>query len=169
VEPVDLNIGMSAYILTAAALIPASGWVADRFGARIVFVGAIAIFTIASILCGLSNSLPAFTAARILQGVGGAMMVPVGRLVVLKRTDKQDLMRAVAIITWPGLVAPILASPLGGFIITYASRRWIFFLNVPLALPVCCLRSFSSNLTGARRSRRSTGRGSRSPVWRASV
>jgi EmrB/QacA subfamily drug resistance transporter len=134
VEPVDLNIGMSAYILTAAVLIPASGWVADRFGARIVFVVAIAIFTIASILCGLSNSLPAFTAARILQGVGGAMMVPVGRLVVLKRTDKQDLMRAVAIITWPGLVAPILAPPLGGFITTYASWRWIFFLNVPLGL-----------------------------------
>lgn len=131
---VDLNVGMSAYLLTLAVFIPASGWVADRFGARSVFCTAICIFTAASILCGISNGLFTFTAARIVQGIGGAMMVPVGRLIVLRNTSKGDLMRAIATITWPGLVAPILGPPLGGFITTYASWRWVFYLNVPLGL-----------------------------------
>jgi EmrB/QacA subfamily drug resistance transporter len=134
VHPIDLNIGVSSYVLTLAILIPASGWVADRFGARPVFAAAIAIFTLASILCGLSESLTAFTAARILQGAGGAMMVPVGRLTVLRTTEKHNLMHAIATITWPGLAAPVLGPPLGGFIATYASWRWIFFLNLPLGL-----------------------------------
>ena len=134
VHAVDLNVGISAYMLTLAMLIPASGWVADRFGARLVFGGAIAIFTVASILCGLCETLSIFTLARILQGIGGAMMVPVGRLVVLRSTPKHELMRAIATITWPGLAAPVLGPPLGGFITTYASWRWIFFLNVPLGL-----------------------------------
>jgi EmrB/QacA subfamily drug resistance transporter len=134
VHPVDLHIGISAYILTLAVLIPASGWVADRLGPRRVFAGAIVIFTLASALCGLSTSLGGFTAARILQGVGGAMMVPVGRLVVLRNTAKADLMSAIATITWPGLAAPILGPPVGGFITTYASWHWIFFLNLPLGL-----------------------------------
>ncbi|MGQ9366864.1 MFS transporter [Azospirillum sp. ST 5-10] len=133
-DPVDLNVGMSAYLLTVAVLIPISGWLAERFGARRVFTAAIALFTVASVLCGLSDSLWTFTAARVLQGVGGALMVPVGRLVVLGGTGKRDLVRAVAIITWPGLVAPILGPPVGGFITIYASWRWIFFLNVPLGL-----------------------------------
>jgi EmrB/QacA subfamily drug resistance transporter len=132
VHPIDLNIGVSSYVLTLAILIPASGWVADRFGARLVFAAAIAIFTFASILCGLSESLSAFTVARILQGAGGAMMVPVGRLTVLRTTEKHNLMHAIAAITWPGLAAPVLGPPLGGFITSYASWRWIFFLNVPL-------------------------------------
>jgi EmrB/QacA subfamily drug resistance transporter len=134
IRPVDLNIGISAYLLTLAVLIPVSGWVADRLGTRMVFGGAMAIFTIASIFCGLSESLSVFTAARILQGFGGAMMVPVGRLAVLRNTKKQDLMRAIATITWPGLAAPILGPPVGGFITTYASWRWIFFLNLPLGI-----------------------------------
>ena len=134
VHPIDLNIGVSSYVLTLAILIPASGWISDRFGARPVFAVAIAIFTIASILCGFCQSLIAFTLARILQGAGGALMVPVGRLAVLRTTKKQDLMRAIATITWPGLAAPILGPPLGGFITTYASWRWIFFLNAPLGL-----------------------------------
>ncbi len=137
VHAVDLNTGISAYMLTLAVLIPASGWVADRFGARLIFAGAIAIFTVASILCGLSDNLTTFTLTRILQGVGGAMMVPVGRLVVLRSTPKHELMRAIATITWPGLAAPVLGPPLGGFITTYASWRWIFFLNVPLG--ICAL------------------------------
>ncbi len=132
VPAVALNIGVSAYVLTLAVLIPASGWVADRFGARSVFAAAIVIFTAASALCGFAHSLPAFTAARILQGAGGAMMVPVGRLVVLRTTAKPDLLRATATITWPGLAAPILGPPVGGFITTYASWPWIFFLNLPL-------------------------------------
>jgi MFS family permease len=134
VHPIDLNIGVSTYLLTLAVVIPASGWVADRFGTRRVFAGAIAVFTIASILCGSSESLTAFTSARIMQGIGGAMMVPVGRLAILRSTEKYELIGAIATITWPGLAAPVLGPPLGGFITTYASWHWIFFLNVPLGL-----------------------------------
>jgi len=138
-NPVGLNVGITAYLLTLAMFIPMSGWIADRFGSRTVFAGAIAIFTCSSVLCGLCNSLPEFTCARILQGIGGAMMVPVGRLVVLRSTAKKDLVIAIAYVTWPGLVAPILGPPLGGFITTYFSWRWIFFLNVPLgAIALLC-------------------------------
>jgi EmrB/QacA subfamily drug resistance transporter len=133
-SPVDLNMGMTAYLLTLAVFIPVSGWIADRLGARNVFSSAIGLFTFASILCGFSNSLWQFTASRILQGIGGAMMVPVGRLVVLRITEKKDLIRSIAYITWPGLVAPILGPPVGGFITTYFTWRWIFFLNLPLGL-----------------------------------
>jgi EmrB/QacA subfamily drug resistance transporter len=132
VVPVDLNVGLSAYLLTLAVLIPASGWIADRFGARTVFASAIVIFTVSSILCGLSNTLWEFIAARVLQGIGGAMMVPVGRLIVLRNTEKQHLMAAIAYLTWPGLAAPLLGPPLGGLITAYTSWRWIFFLNLPL-------------------------------------
>jgi EmrB/QacA subfamily drug resistance transporter len=134
VNPVDLNIGMTAYLLMLAVFIPISGWVADRIGARTVFVSAIAIFTLSSILCGLSEGITAFTVARIIQGIGGAMMVPVGRLVVLRITEKHNLMEAIAYITWPGLVAPVVGPPVGGFITTYFSWHWIFFLNVPLGI-----------------------------------
>src|ERR1700724_754865 len=134
VGPVSLNVGMTAYMLTLAVFIPISGWIADRFGARTVFGGAIAVFTISSIFCGLSNGLEEFVLARVIQGIGGAMMVPVGRLVVLRSTEKQHLLRATSFITWPGLVPPVLGPPVGGFITTYASWRWIFFLNVPLGL-----------------------------------
>jgi EmrB/QacA subfamily drug resistance transporter len=134
VNPVDLNIGMTAYLLMLAVFIPISGWVADRFGARSVFVSAIAVFTASSILCGLSTGFWQFTAARVIQGIGGAMMVPVGRLVVLRTTEKHNLMRAMVYITWPGLVAPVVGPPVGGFITTYASWHWIFFLNVPLGV-----------------------------------
>lgn len=130
--PPALAIGMTAYLLTLAVFIPASGWAADRFGARRVFMAATALFTVASVLCGLSQGRWQFTAARILQGGGGALMVPVGRLVVLRGTAKPDLMRAIATLTWPALVAPVLGPPVGGFIAAYASWRWIFFLNVPL-------------------------------------
>jgi EmrB/QacA subfamily drug resistance transporter len=131
-HPVDVNVGMTAYLLTLAVFIPVSGWVADRYGSRTVFACAIVLFTISSVLCGLAQNLPEFTLARILQGIGGAMMVPVGRLVVLRNTVKADLLRAMAFITTPGLIAPVLGPPVGGFITTYASWRWIFFLNVPI-------------------------------------
>jgi len=132
--PAALNVGISAYFLTLAVFIPISGWIADRFGARSVFVTAIALFTLSSILCGLSDGLPTFTLMRIAQGIGGAMMVPVGRLIVLRSTAKADLIAAIAYITWPALAAPMLGPPLGGFITTYATWRWIFWLNAPLGV-----------------------------------
>ncbi|MDB5992420.1 MAG: major facilitator superfamily 1, partial [Herbaspirillum sp.] len=114
--------------------IPVSGWVADRFGARTVFGGAIVVFTFASILCGMSNGMYEFTAARVLQGIGGAMMVPVGRLIVVRNTEKSRLMQAIATITWPAIAAPVFGPPIGGFITTYATWRWIFLLNVPFGI-----------------------------------
>jgi EmrB/QacA subfamily drug resistance transporter len=134
VHPVDLNLGITGYMIMLAAGIPLSGWAAERFGARTVFASAIAIFTCASVLCGLADGFWSFFAARILQGIGGAMMVPVGRLVVLRKTPKTDLMRAMALLTWPALVAPVLGPILGGFLTTYASWRWIFFLNLPIGV-----------------------------------
>lgn len=132
VGAVNLNIGMTAYLLTLAVFIPISGWVADRFGSRSVFAGAVLTFTIASLLCGLSKTLTQFTLMRILQGIGGAMMVPVGRLIVLRNTPKHQLAQAIAYISWPGLTALVLGPALGGFITTYWSWHWIFFLNLPL-------------------------------------
>jgi EmrB/QacA subfamily drug resistance transporter len=134
VHAVDLSIGITSYLLTLAVFIPISGWAADRFGVRNVFTAALAVFTASSVVCGMTNGLVEFTAARIVQGIGGAMMVPVGRLAVLRATPKDDLMRAISIITWPGLVAPVIGPPLGGFITTYSSWRWIFYLNLPLGI-----------------------------------
>jgi EmrB/QacA subfamily drug resistance transporter len=134
VRPVDLNVGISAYLLTLAVFIPASGWAAVRFGTRRIFVLAIAIFTLASLLCSLAPSLPAFVAARILQGAGGAMMVPVGRLAVLRLVPKHKLIHAIAALTWPALVAPVLGPPLGGLIADHLGWRWIFYLNLPLGV-----------------------------------
>ncbi|WP_049621546.1 MFS transporter [Frateuria defendens] len=139
VAPARLSIGISAYMLTLAVCIPLSGWMAERYGARRVFAGAIVLFTGASLLCGLAGGLWSFTAARVLQGVGGAMMVPVGRLLVLRRTPKRELVRAIAILTWPGLVAPILGPPLGGLISSWLGWHWIFFLNLPLGLAALAL------------------------------
>ncbi len=134
VAPVQLNIAITAFLLTLAVLVPGSGWLADRFGSRRVFVAAIAVFTLASAGCALSQDLTQLTAMRVLQGAGGAMMVPVGRLVVLRVTAKHDVIRAISYLTWPGLVAPVLAPAIGGAIVTYASWRWIFLINVPLGV-----------------------------------
>ncbi|SXZ59334.1 putative MFS-family transport protein [Klebsiella pneumoniae] len=139
ITAVELNIGISAYLITLAVLIPASGWIADRFGARAIFTLALAIFTLASVFCGLSTEVHIFVAMRILQGVGGALMVPVGRLAVLRTTPKHQLIKAIATLTWPALVAPIIGPPLGGFITRYASWHWIFFINVPLGLAAIIL------------------------------
>lgn len=132
ITPVDMNIGITAYILAVAIFIPLSSWIADRFGARKVFAGAIVVFTLASLLCGLSQNIEMFVFARVLQGIGGALMVPVGRLAVLRNTDKKDLVKMIAVITWPGLVAPILGPIVGGLIVTHASWPWIFYVNLPL-------------------------------------
>ncbi len=139
VTAVELNIGISAYPITLAVLIPASGWIADRFGARAIFTLALAILTLASVFCGLSTEVHIFVAMRILQGVGGALMVPVGRLAVLRTTPKHQLIKAIATLTSPAPVAPIIGPPLGGFITRYASWHWIFFINVPLGLAAIIL------------------------------
>jgi EmrB/QacA subfamily drug resistance transporter len=134
VAPARLSVGISAYLLALAVFIPISGWMADRYGPRRVFTSAIVVFTVASLLCGLCQTLAQFTFARLLQGLGGAMMVPVGRLVVLRQTEKKDLMGAIAILTWPGLAAPIVGPPVGALITEYLSWHWIFFINIPLGL-----------------------------------
>ena len=134
IRAVDVNIAISAYLATVAVLIPISGWAADRFGIRRVFVVAVAVFTLASAACALAPNLPVLTATRVLQGVGGALMVPVGRLAVLRATPKPDLIRAIAYLTWPALLAPVLAPAIGGVLAQYASWRWIFLVNVPLGI-----------------------------------
>lgn len=132
VRPVDLNSGVSAYMLTLGIFMPISGWMAERFGARRVFGLAIALFTLASLLCGLARGLDEFVLLRILQGIGGAMMTPVGRLVVLRVTPKARLIDIFAWLVWPALVAPVLGPPLGGLLVEHGGWRWIFFLNLPL-------------------------------------
>jgi EmrB/QacA subfamily drug resistance transporter len=133
-DPLRLNLAITSYLLSLAVFIPLSGWVADRYGARRVFRAAIVIFTVGSACCGLSNSLPELVAARILQGLGGAMMVPVGRLVMLRSVPKSELVQAMSYLTVPALVGPVLGPPLGGFIVTYGSWRWIFFINLPIGV-----------------------------------
>ncbi|MGH6994288.1 MAG: MFS transporter, partial [Stellaceae bacterium] len=132
--PARLSLGVTVYMISLAIFIPISGWVADRFGARTVFRAAIAVFTVGSVLCGLTHNLLELAGARIVQGVGGAMMVPVGRLILLRSVSKSELVRAMAYLTVPALLGPVLGPPVGGFITTYASWRWIFFLNVPIGI-----------------------------------
>lgn len=132
VAPVSINVAVTAYVLTLAVLIPISGWLTEKYGARLVFTAAVAVFTLASVGCAAATALPMLIGTRVLQGVGGAMMVPVGRLVVIRTTAKTDLVRAIAYLTWPALVAPLVAPALGGVLSEYASWRWIFLINVPL-------------------------------------
>jgi EmrB/QacA subfamily drug resistance transporter len=134
VEPLQMNVALTAYLLSLAVFIPASGKVADRFGTRTVFRAAIALFTLGSILCGQANSLPALVAARILQGAGGAMMVPVGRLVLLRTVVKSELVAAMTWLMVPAMIGPILGPPFGGFLVSYLSWRWIFYINVPIGV-----------------------------------
>ena len=133
-DPIKLNLAITSYLLSLAVFIPISGWMADRYGARTVFRAAIVIFTIGSVLCGVSQSLPQLVAARVLQGFGGAMMVPVGRLIVLKTVAKSELVTAMSYLTVPAVLGPVVGPPIGGFIVTYYSWRWIFFINVPIGL-----------------------------------
>ncbi|MGA2288931.1 MFS transporter [Bradyrhizobium sp.] len=133
-SPLTLKLAITSYLLSLAVFIPASGWTADRFGARMVFSLAIAVFMVGSIGCALSSSVTDFVIARILQGLGGAMMTPVGRLVLLRTIDKSALVNAMAWVTVPALVGPVIGPPLGGFITTYFSWHWIFLINIPIGL-----------------------------------
>ena len=132
VPPTAVGLVITAYLITLAVLIPLSGWMVSRFGTRKIFLTAIVIFTLASLLCSTSRNLGELVAWRVVQGAGGAMMVPVGRLAVLGTTAKSDLMRMISYIVWPALIAPVIAPLAGGFITTYASWRWLFLINVPL-------------------------------------
>jgi len=133
-NPLALKLAVTSYLLSLAICIPASGWTADRFGARNIFRMAIAVFIVGSIGCAASHSLPEFVVARIVQGLGGAMMTPVGRLILVRSIDKQLLLNAMSLVTMPALIGPICGPPLGGFITTYASWHWIFLINVPIGL-----------------------------------
>jgi EmrB/QacA subfamily drug resistance transporter len=131
-EPIALKLALTAYLLALAVFIPVSGWVADRFGAKRTFMAAIAVFLLGSIGCAASGSLEQMVAARFLQGMGGALMVPVGRLVLLRTVPKNELVQALSWLTIPALVAPIIGPPVGGFIATYSDWRWIFLINLPM-------------------------------------
>ena len=133
-NPLALKLAITSYLLSLAVFIPASGWTADRFGARTVFRAAIAVFMIGSIGCALSSSLTDFVIARVVQGMGGAMMTPVGRTVLVRSVPKRDLVNAMAWVTVPALVGPVLGPPVGGFITTYATWHWIFIINLPIGL-----------------------------------
>jgi EmrB/QacA subfamily drug resistance transporter len=133
VEAINLKLVLTAYLVSLAVFIPASGWIADRFGTRTVFCWAMAVFGIGSIACALSTGLWTLVFARILQGAGGAMMIPAARLVVVRSVPKDQLIGAMAVLTMPALVGPILGPPVGGFFATYLSWPWIFWINVPLA------------------------------------
>jgi EmrB/QacA subfamily drug resistance transporter len=132
-SPIQLKLALTSYLLTLGVFIPASGWVADRWGARLIFRWAILIFAVGSALCGLANSIQFLIGARALQGIGGAMMVPVGRLVILRSVSRSEMVGALAWLTIPALIGPVLGPPLGGFITTYYTWRWIFWINLPIA------------------------------------
>ncbi len=141
-DPVALKLALTSYFLSLAVFIPLSGWVADKFGARHVFRSAIVVFTLGSILCGFSNSLLTIIIARSIQGMGGAMMTPVGRLVLVRTAPRHELVRAMAWLAMPALIGPIVGPPLGGFLATYFDWRYIFWINAPIGLLGVILSSF---------------------------
>ena len=133
-DPLVLKLGLSAYLVSLAVFIPVSGWVADRFGSLVVFCAAIATFMVSSMACGLSRSFTFFVVARFVQGIGGAMMVPVGRMVIVRSVPREELVTAFLYLTVPATLGPLTGPILGGFITTYFSWRWIFFINVPISI-----------------------------------
>ena len=134
VDPIALKLALTSYLLSLAVFIPISGWMADKFGARTVFRAAIVVFTLGSLACGFAVSLPDLVLYRIIQGMGGAMMVPVGRLVILRMVPKHELVSALAWLVVPALIGPMIGPPLGGFITTYFHWRWIFWINIPIGI-----------------------------------
>ncbi len=148
-DPIALKLALTSYLLSLAIFIPASGWAADRFGARTVFRAAILIFTLGSILCGQSSTLWEFVIARMIQGLGGAMMVPVGRLVLLRTVPRSEIVGALSYLMIPALLGPLCGPLIGGFITTYFHWRWIFYVNVPIGIVGIVLVSlFIKNVRG---------------------
>ena len=147
VEPLSLNIAITSYMLAAAVFLPISGWLADRFGAKRIFMTAIVLYAASSSLCGFAATLPQLIAARLLQGCAGAMMAPVGRLVLLRTTPKSELVGAMAVVTMPAMLGPMIGPVLGGAIVTFVSWRWVFFLNLPIAVAgLLLVRAFVPNV-----------------------
>ncbi len=132
-DPLRLNLAITMYLLAAAVFLPISGWAADRFGAKKIFVAAMVLYALASAACGLANSLAELVVARLFQGMAGAMMMPVGRLVLLRTTPKNELVGAMSVLTMPALLGPVIGPPVGGFIVTFWDWRWIFYINLPIA------------------------------------
>ncbi len=133
-SPVTLSLAITTYMLASAVFLPVSAWAADRFGAKRVFTAAIVIFALSSALCGFAQNLTHLIAARFFQGMAGAMMMPVGRLILLRSTPKHDLVQAMSVLTMPSMMGPVIGPLLGGAIVTFGDWRWIFFLNVPIAV-----------------------------------
>jgi EmrB/QacA subfamily drug resistance transporter len=146
-DPLRLNLAITCYLLALAVFVPVSGWLSDRFGGKRVFMIAIVVFSVSSLFCGLSHSLVELVIWRTLQGIGGAMMTPVGRIIVIKSVPKSELVQAINWITIPALLGPVLGPSLGGFIVTYFSWQWIFFINLPIGLlGVCLVKAFIPDL-----------------------
>lgn len=133
-SPITLNMAITSFLLAAAVCLPLSGWAADRFGARPVFLLAMVTFALSSVACGFAHSLPELVCARVVQGAASSMMMPVGRLIVLRSVPKSELVGALAILTMPGMLGPMIGPALGGFIVTYGDWRWIFFMNLPVGV-----------------------------------
>ena len=131
---IRMNAIITSYLLAVAVFVPVSGWAADRFGARRIFLAAILLFTLSSVACAASQSLEQLVAARVVQGLAGAMMVPVGRIILLRRVPKTELLRAMSVLTLPALFGPILGPPVGGFLVTYTTWHWIFLMNIPVGI-----------------------------------
>ena len=134
VPTLSMSVGITAYLLAAAVLMPISTWLSDRFGAVRVFLAAIVVFTLASLACALAQDLPQFVMARIVQVAGGAFMVPVGRAIVLERASKGEVLQVLATMIWPALAAPVIGPVIGGAITTYLSWRYNFLINLPVGL-----------------------------------
>lgn len=146
-DPLKLNLAITCYLLSLAVFVPISGWMADRFGAKPVFIWAIVVFTTSSVLCGLAHSLAELVIWRTLQGIGGAMMTPVGRVIVVKSVPKLELVKAMNYVTIPAVLGPVIGPSVGGFIVTYFSWPWIFFLNLPIGLlGIVLVRAYIPNI-----------------------
>lgn len=146
-DPLRLNLAITMFLLASAVFLPVSGWVADRFGAKRIFMVAMILFALSSAACGFANNLGQLVLARMFQGMAGAMMAPVGRLVLLRTTPKSELVGAMSVLTMPALLGPVVGPVLGGAIVTFADWRWIFFMNLPVALVgVLLVRAYVPNV-----------------------